>query len=79
MWKTAKTKSMRNLVGTQLEPLPLLGSVHSAGRYCAGYQSHPAVNIANYNNLSGEKIHPPVQQWHHSYGNNQLLFSFYWI
>lgn len=42
MWKTAKTKNMRNLVGTQLELSPLLGSVHSAGRYCAGYQSHPS-------------------------------------
>lgn len=67
---------MRNLVGTQLELSPLLGSVHSDGRYCAGYQSCPAVNIANYNNLSGEKIYPPVQQWHQGYGNNQLLFSF---
>lgn len=42
MWKTAKTKNMRNLVGTQLELSPLLGSVHNAGRYCAGYQSHPS-------------------------------------
>lgn len=66
---TPKTKNMRNLVGTQLELSPLLGSGHSAGRYCAGYQSRPEVNIANYNNLSGEKICPSVQQWHHGYGN----------
>ena len=40
----------------------------------SNYQFYTAMSLVSYNNGRLGKIYPSVQQWHESYGGNQLAF-----